>query len=89
MVGGVLLGSSKVLSSRFPRFCLWWDVKPQGGGGGGGGGGGNFFHLSRVRFHLLKLTPSFVFFFSLFACRMTRGYEEVSRSQDERWRVTP
>ena len=36
----------------------------------------------------LKLTPSSFFFF-FFACRMARGYEEVSNSQARRRRVTP
>ena len=30
VVKGILLGSAKVFGSRFPRFCHWRDVKPQG-----------------------------------------------------------
>ena len=32
MVGGVLLGSTKVFGSCFLRFCHRWDVKPPGCG---------------------------------------------------------
>ena len=39
----------------------------------------------------LKLTPSpsLIFFFFIFACRMTRGHEEVLTSQAGRRRGTP
>ena len=82
MVGGVLLGYAKVFGSHLATFCHWWDVKPPGGGGGGG----DFFHLSRVSFPPSQ-ADSFCIFF-LFACRMTRGYEEVSSSHAWRRRVT-
>ena len=59
----------------FLRFCQWWDVKPLGG---------IYFIFRGFCFHLclvsLKMTPSCPFFFCLFACRMERGYKEVSSS---------
>ena len=64
----------------FPRFCHWWDVKPQGG-------------ISFIFRGLPQDDPFFcLFFFNyffLFACKMVRGYEEVSNSQVWRRRGTP
>ena len=68
----------------FPRFCYWWDAKPSGG---------ISFIFRGFCFHFrlmdLKLTPSFVSLFFLFAYRMERGYKEVSNSQVECQRGTP
>ena len=67
----------------FLRFCHLWDVKPPRG---------ISFIFRGFHFHLcligLKLTPYCPFFF-LFACRMPRGYEEVSSNQARRRRGTP
>ena len=61
MVGGILLGSTKVFGLHFPRFCHRWDVKPPEG---------ISFILQRFRFLLflmnLKLAPSSVFLFFFF-----------------------
>ena len=76
---------SKGFWFAFLRFCHWWDVKPLGG---------DFFYLPRVSFPSLLNGPQVdtllsFFFFCLFACRMAKGYEEVSCSQAGRRRGTP
>ena len=75
MVGDVLLGSAKVFGSRFLGFVTG-DVKIFKG---------DFFYLSRVLLNGSQADP----FFFLFACRMAKGYEEVSNSQVGRWRGAP
>ena len=77
VVRGVLLVSSKVfgfLVYVFFKVLPRWVVKPP----------------KDICFIDLKLTPSsYLFFFNLFACRMTIGHEEVSTSQVGRIRGTP
>ena len=61
----------------FPRFCHWWDVKTSKG---------DFFYISRVSLNGSQADPLFIYL--LFACRMTRGYEDVSSKQARRRKGT-
>ena len=67
MVGGILLGFTKVFGSCFLGFVTGGDVKTSKG---------DFFYLSRVSLNGSQADP-FLFIYLLFSCRMTRGYEDV------------